>query len=120
MILDKPQWRNEHNDGATYSDPSYVKQQVPMETSEQAPFHEEQSNMNHHPLGTSTYPLLHLFNSLISHVLCISAIMKMYCMYVLTDHIFYAFDILIYFLTIALIHSSIPQLRPKSLRTKIL
>ena len=87
MILDKPQWRNEHNDGATYSDPSYVKQQVPMETKEQAPFHEEQSNMNHHPLGTSTYPLLHLYNSLISHVLCISTILKMYCMYVLTDHI---------------------------------
>ena len=77
-VLDKPQWRNEHNDGATYSDPSYVKQQVPMETSEQAPFHEEQSNMNHYPLGTSTYPLLYLYNSLISRVLCISTIMKMY------------------------------------------
>ena len=73
---------NKHNDGATYSDPSYVEQQVPMVTSEQAPFHEEQSNMNHHPLGTSTYPVLHLYNSLISHVLCISTILKMYvCMY---------------------------------------
>ena len=69
---------NEHNDGATYSDPSYVKQQVPMETSKQTPFHEEQSSINHHPLGTSTYPLLHLYYSLISHVLCISMILKIY------------------------------------------
>ena len=107
---------NEHNDGATYSDPSYVKQQVPMETSEQpeqAPFHEEQSNINHDPLGTSTHPLLHLYNFLISHVLIVYQHNHEYvCMYSQII-LFYAFDNLIYFLTITLIHSSIPQPRPK-------
>ena len=49
-----------------------------METSERAPFHAEQSNIDHHPLGISTYPLLHLYNSLINHVLCVSTILKMY------------------------------------------
>ena len=45
---------DEHNDGTMYNDPSYVEQQVPMETSEQASFHEELSNINHCPMATST------------------------------------------------------------------
>ena len=87
---------NEHNDGATYSDPSYIEQQVPMETSEQAPFHAAQFNINHHPLGISTYPLLHLYNSLINHVLCVSTILKMYVCTHAQLILFCAFHIFIY------------------------
>ena len=86
---------NEHNDGATYSDPSYVEQQVTMETSEQAPLHEEQSNMNHHPLYLSSTASLQFLNQL--YVLCISTILKMYVCTHAQIILFCAFDIFIVF-----------------------
>ena len=46
---------DDHNDATRHTDPSYhVEQQVPMETSEQETYHEEQSNINQYPLATST------------------------------------------------------------------
>ena len=48
-------WINDdQNDATRHIDPSYVEQRVPMETSEQETFHEEQSNISQHPLATST------------------------------------------------------------------